>query len=71
MFGKPHILSLFSNEFNKYNNTRVLMNVRFYLSCDMKIALKSHFWRKIVMIFSFCKQRFYGHHKVTQQSVSL
>ena len=39
MRGWPSILSLFGNEFNKFNNTRV----RFYLSYDMKIILKSHF----------------------------
>ena len=33
MQGLPSILSLFRNEFNKFNNTRS-MNVRFYLSQD-------------------------------------
>ena len=33
MQGLPSILSLFRNEFNKFNNTRS-MNVRFYLSLD-------------------------------------
>ena len=28
------------------------MNVRFYLSYDIKIALKSHFYRKNVIILS-------------------
>ena len=32
------ILSLFRNKFNKSTN------VRFYLSYDIKITLKSHFW---------------------------
>ena len=35
----PSILSLFRNELNK-------PNVRFYLSYDIKITLKSHFCRK-------------------------
>ena len=35
--GLPSILSLFPNEFNKFNKTR------FYLSYDIKILLKSHF----------------------------
>ena len=37
MRGLLCILSLFRNEFNKFNNTR------FYLSYDIKITLKSHF----------------------------
>ena len=45
MRGLPSILSLFRNEFNKFNHTRA-MNVRFYLSYDIKIILKSHFCRK-------------------------
>ena len=40
MRGLPSILSLFRNEFSKFNNTRV------YLSYDIKISLKFHFWRK-------------------------
>ena len=37
--GLPSILSLFRNKFNKFN-------IRFYLSYDIKMTLKSHFWRK-------------------------
>ena len=37
MRGLPSILSLFRNEST---------NVRFYLSCDIKNTLKSHFCRK-------------------------
>ena len=33
------ILSLFRNEFNKFNNTRA-QNIRFYLSYGIKITLK-------------------------------
>ena len=43
----PSNLSLFRNEFNKFNNAKAQMlnsiNVRFYLSYDIKITLKSHF----------------------------
>ena len=39
MRGLPSILSLFRNEFNKFNNTRARM-------LDSKITLKPHFWRK-------------------------
>ena len=34
MRGLPSILSLFRNKFNKFNNTRARINVRFYLSYD-------------------------------------
>ena len=30
------------------------MNVRFYLSYDIKNTLKSYFWRKNVIILSLC-----------------
>ena len=46
MRGLPSILSLFRSEFNKFNNTRA------HLSYDIKITLKSHFWRKKTL--SFC-----------------
>ena len=40
---------------SKYMST----TVGFYLSYDIKITLKSHFWLKYVIIFSFtlCTQR--------------
>ena len=38
------ILSLFCNQFNKFNSTRALMLDSFY-HIDI-ITLKSHFWRK-------------------------
>ena len=44
MRGLASILSLFRNEFNKFNNTRARM-LRFYLSYGIKITLKSHFCR--------------------------
>ena len=46
------------------------MNVRFYLSYDIKIPLKSHYWRKKDKILSLCMQRYYGHHKVSRKSVN-
>ena len=39
MRGLPSILSLFRIKFNKFNNTMV----RFYISYDIKITLKSIF----------------------------
>ena len=56
MRGLPSILSLFRNEFNKFNNTRARMLDSIY---HMTNSLKSHFWRKNVMILSSCTQRCY------------
>ena len=44
MRGLPSILSLFLNEFNKFNNTSA--RIRFYLSYDLIISLKFHFFCK-------------------------
>ena len=43
MRGLPSILSLFRNEFNKFNNTRARMLDSIY---HMTNTLKSGFWRK-------------------------
>ena len=48
MRGLPSILSLFRNEFNKFNNTRAQMLDSIY---HMKTTLKSHFCRKTLL---FC-----------------
>ena len=58
MRGLPSILSLFRNEFNKFNNTRARMLDSIY---HMTKTLKSHFWRKNVMILSSCTQRWRRH----------
>ena len=49
MRGLPSILSLFRNEFNKFNNTGARMLDSIY---HMTNTLKSHFWRKNVIILS-------------------
>ena len=49
MRGLLSILSLFRNEFNKFNNTRARMLDSIY---HMTNRLKSHFWRKNVIILS-------------------
>ena len=67
MRGLPSILSLLRNEFNKFNNTRAQMLDSIY---HMTNALKSHFWRKTVMIVSSCTQRCYGRHSVSRKSVN-
>ena len=51
MRGLPSILSLFRNSFNKFNITRVRMLDSIY---HMTNILKSHFWRKNVIISSLC-----------------
>ena len=45
------------------------MNVRFYLSYDIKITLKSHFCGKNVIILSLCTQHCYGRHNISRKSV--
>ena len=49
MRGLPSILSLFRNEFNKFNNTGARMLDTIY---HMTNTLKSHIWCKNVMILS-------------------
>ena len=67
MRGLPSILSLFRNEFNKFNNTRAQM----LDSIDhITNTLKSHFWCKNVIILSFCTQHCYGHHNVSRKSIN-
>ena len=67
MRGLPRILSLFRNEFNKFNNTRARMLDSIY---HMTNSLKSHFWRKNVIILSLCTQRCYGRHNVSRKSIN-
>ena len=66
MRGMPSILSLFRNEFNSFNNTRARMLDSIY---HMTNTLKSHFWRKNVIILS-CAQRCYGRHNVSRKSIN-
>ena len=53
MQGMPSILSLFRIEFNKFNYTGGT-NVRFYLSHDIEIILKSYFWLEKSYYFAIC-----------------
>ena len=50
---KPRILSLLPNSFNKFNKTRARMLDSIY---HMTNTLKSHFWRKNVIILPLCTQ---------------
>ena len=62
MRGLPSILSLFRNEFNKFNNPRARMLDSIY---HMTLrTLKSHFWPKNILILSLCTQPCYGCHYV-------
>ena len=65
MWGLPTILSLFRNEFNKFNNTRARMLDSIY---HMTNTLKSDLWRKNI-ILSLCTQRCYGRHNVSRKSI--
>ena len=67
MRGLPSILSLFRNEFNKFNNTRARMLDSIY---HMTNTLKSRFWRKNVIILFLCTQRCYGRHNVSRKSIN-
>ena len=67
MRGLPSILSLFRNEFNKFNNTRARMLDSIY---HMTNTLKSDFCRKNVIILSLCTQRCYGRHNVSRKSIN-
>ena len=51
MRGLPSFLSLFLNEFNKFNNTRARILDSFY-HMTLRLLLKSHFSRKNVIILS-------------------
>ena len=64
MRGLPSILTLFCNKYNKFNNTIARMLDSIY---HMTNTLKSHFWRKNVMILSSCTQRCYGRNNVSRK----
>ena len=67
MRGLPSILSLFRNEFNKFNNTRARMLDSIY---HMTNSLKSHFWNKNVVILLSCMQRCFGRYNVSRKSIN-
>ena len=67
MRGLPSILSLFRNEFDKFKNTRARKLDSIY---HITNTLKSHFWRKNVIILSLCTQRCNGRHNVSRKSIN-
>ena len=62
MRGLPSILSLFRNEFNKFDNTRARMLDSIY---HMTNTLKSYFWHNNVIILSLCTRLCYGRQNVS------
>ena len=67
MRGLPSILSLFRNEFNKFNNTGARTLDSIY---HMTYTLKSHFWHKNVIILSLCKHQCYERNNVSRKSIN-
>ena len=65
--GKRDKMRGFHKEFNKFNNTRARMLDSIY---HMTNILKSHFWRKNVIILSLCAQRCYGRHNISRKSIN-
>ena len=63
MRGLPSILSLFRNEFNRFNNTRARMLDSIY---HMTNILKPAFWRKNLL----CTQRCNGRPNVSRKSIN-
>ena len=55
MRGLLSILSLFRNEFYKYIQYNKSTNVRFYISYEIKNTLKSHFWRKYIIMLDYVR----------------
>ena len=64
------ILSIFRNEFNKFDNTRARM-LDYIYNYNIKISLKSHFCRKNVIIVSLYTQRCSRRHNVSRKNVNL
>ena len=66
MRGLPSIYIFFATSLI-FNNTRAQMLDSIY---HMTNTLKSHFWRKNVIILSLCAQRCYGRHYVSRKSIN-
>ena len=61
-----HVLFNLSNELGKRDKMRGLLDSIYHTTN----TLKSHFWRKNVMILSSCTQRCYGRNTVSRKSVN-
>ena len=69
MRGLPSILSLFRNEFNKFNNTRARMLDSIY-QMTLSLLWNLIFAVKNVIILSLCTQRRYRRHNVSRKSIN-
>ena len=69
MRGLSSILSLFHNEFNKFNKTIARMLESIYHN-GIKITSKSHFCHKNVILLSLCTQCCYGRHNVSRKFIN-
>ena len=67
--GLPSILSLFRNEFDKFNNTRAQMLDSIY-QMTLKFLKNLIVVVKNVIILSLCTQGCYGRHNVYRKSVN-
>ena len=68
MRGLPSILSLFRNEFNKFNKTRARMLDSIY-HMTLRILLNLISKKRYVML-SIRTQRCYGRHNVSRKSIN-
>ena len=69
MRGLPSILSLFRNEFNKFNNTRARMLDSIY-HMTLRLLRNIISGVKNVIIASLCMQRCYGRNNVSRKSIN-
>ena len=69
MRGLPSILSLFRNEFNKFNNTGARMLDSIY-HMTLRSLWNLIFGVKNVIIASLCTQRCYGRNNVSRKSIN-
>ena len=69
MRGLPSILSLFHNEFNKFNNTRARMLDSIY-HMTLRLLWNLISGVKTLLFASLCTQRCYGRHNVPRKSIN-
>ena len=67
--GLPSILSLFRNEFNKFNKTRARMLDSIY-HMTLRILWNLISGVKNIIMLSICTQRCYARHYVSRQSIN-
>ena len=69
MGGLPSIISLFRNEFNKFNNTRAGMLDSIYHR-TLRLLRNIIFVVKTLYSLSLCTQRCYGRHNISRKSIN-